>query len=128
MPEQAIEEPQAKLGDLVLPTPGRLVVQVKVEDEVTKSGIVIPRDTARSIHEQKATQGVVVSMGEDDLEDAAIIYEVGDTVLFGKYSGTEIKYTPPGSRTEQKVVVLNHKDILAKLVSPEEASRIKITR
>lgn len=122
---------EVKLGDLIEPTPGRLAVEVNVKEERTKSGLFIPRDTTRSQHEQKATQGIVVALGdedEDDLENPPSKIKLGDTVLFGKYSGTEVLYQPDRTKDPQKVFILNVRDILAVLRSPEEAANIRITR
>jgi chaperonin GroES len=60
------------------------------EEEKTKGGIIIP-DTAK----EKPQQGKVVNVGEGKLLDNGTRIKpgvkAGDTVLFGKYSGTEIK-------------------------------------
>ena len=61
------------------------------EDEKTKGGIIIP-DTAK----EKPIQGTVVSVGNGKMNDNGSIIPMtvkqGDQVLFGKYSGTEIKF------------------------------------
>jgi chaperonin GroES len=68
----------------------RILVKRLDEEEKTKGGIIIP-DTAK----EKPQQGKVVSLGEGKLLDNGTRVKpnvkVGDTVLFGKYSGTEIK-------------------------------------
>jgi chaperonin GroES len=65
-------------------------VQRLEEEEKTKGGIIIP-DTAK----EKPQQGKVVGVGEGKLLDNGTRVKpgvkAGDTVLFGKYSGTEIK-------------------------------------
>lgn len=61
------------------------------EDEKTKGGIIIP-DTGK----EKPMQGTVVSVGNGKMTDDGNIIPMtvkqGDQVLFGKYSGTEIKF------------------------------------
>ncbi|MDR1296016.1 MAG: co-chaperone GroES [Deltaproteobacteria bacterium] len=74
----------------VRPLSDRILVKRLDEEEKTKGGIIIP-DTAK----EKPQQGKVVSLGEGKLLDNGTRVQpnvkVGDTVLFGKYSGTEIK-------------------------------------
>jgi chaperonin GroES len=74
----------------VRPLSDRILVQRLEEEEKTKGGIIIP-DTAK----EKPQQGKVVGVGEGKLLDngsrTAPAVKVGETVLFGKYSGTEIK-------------------------------------
>ena len=71
------------LGDRVL------VKRVK-EEEKTKGGIIIP-DTAQ----EKPQEGEVVAVGpgarDEDGERIAMDLKVGDRILFGKWSGTEVK-------------------------------------
>jgi chaperonin GroES len=72
------------------PLQDRLLVQRVEEEEKTKGGIIIP-DTAK----EKPAEGKVVAVGKGKLDDKgkAIPMDVkkGDRILFGKYSGTEIK-------------------------------------
>ena len=72
------------------PLDDRVVVQSLDAEEKTASGILLP-DTAK----QKPQQGKVIAVGPGKLSDTgsrtAVAVKVGDTVLFGKYSGTEIK-------------------------------------
>jgi chaperonin GroES len=74
----------------IRPLQDRLVVQRLEEEEKTKGGIIIP-DTAK----EKPAEGKVISVGNGKLGDDGkrIPLEVkkGDRILFGKYSGTEIK-------------------------------------
>ena len=74
----------------VRPLHDRVVVKRLEEEEKTVGGIIIP-DTAK----EKPQQGKVIAVGKGRiLEDGKIIPLVvkeGDRVLFGKYSGTEIK-------------------------------------
>ena len=72
------------------PLQDRILVQRVAEEEKTKGGIIIP-DTAK----EKPAEGKVVSVGKGKVDDTGkpIPMEVkkGDRILFGKYSGTEIK-------------------------------------
>jgi len=88
------------------PLGNRLVVEPLEQDEVTAGGIVIP-ETAK----EKPQKGKVLSSGPGDRdEDGKRIpmdVSVGDTVLFAKYSGTEIKMDG------KKLLILRESDILA---------------
>jgi len=74
----------------VRPLHDRVVVKRMEEKEVVRGGIVIP-DTAK----EKPQEGEVVAVGsgkkKDDGSRVAMDVKVGDRVLFGKYSGSEIK-------------------------------------
>ncbi|MDR1045892.1 MAG: co-chaperone GroES [Candidatus Adiutrix sp.] len=74
----------------VRPLSDRVLVKRLEEEETTKGGIIIP-DTAK----EKPQQGKVVAIGEGKLLDNGTritpAVKVGETVLFGKYAGTEIK-------------------------------------
>ena len=86
------------LGDRVL------VKRVK-EEEKTKGGIIIP-DTAK----EKPQEGEVVAVGpggrDEDGERISMDVEVGDRVLFGKWSGTEV--TVDGD----ELLIMKESDIL----------------
>ena len=72
------------------PLQDRILVQRVKEEEKTKGGIIIP-DTAK----EKPVEGKVIATGNGKLseEGKRIALEVkkGDRILFGKYSGTEVK-------------------------------------
>jgi chaperonin GroES len=74
----------------IRPLQDRLVVKRLAEEEKTKGGIIIP-DTAK----EKPIEGEVIAVGNGKvLEDGKVRpldVKRGDRVLFGKYSGTEIK-------------------------------------
>ena len=74
----------------IRPLQDRLVVKRLESEAKTKGGIIIP-DTAK----EKPIEGKVVAVGSGTpLKDGgvrALEVKVGDTVLFGKYSGTEVK-------------------------------------
>ena len=72
------------------PLQDRVLVQRVEEEATTKGGIIIP-DSAK----EKPAEGKVVSVGKgkvgDDGKRVALELKKGDRVLFGKYSGTEVK-------------------------------------
>ena len=72
------------------PLQDRILVQRVEEESKTKGGIIIP-DTAK----EKPAEGKVVAVGNgkvgDDGKRIALEVKKGDRILFGKYSGTEVK-------------------------------------
>ena len=72
------------------PLQDRILVQRVAEETTTKGGIIIP-DTAK----EKPAEGKVVAVGNgkvgDDGKRIALEIKTGDRILFGKYSGTEVK-------------------------------------
>ncbi|MBS3944481.1 MAG: co-chaperone GroES [Melioribacter sp.] len=74
----------------IQPLQDRVIVKPKEAEETTKGGIILP-DTAK----EKPIEGTIVAVGEGKTtEDGKLIkltVKVGDTVLYGKYSGTEVK-------------------------------------
>ena len=72
------------------PLQDRILVQRVEEETTTKGGIIIP-DTAK----EKPAEGKVVSVGNgklgDDGKRMPLEVKAGDRILFGKYSGTEVK-------------------------------------
>src|SRR5690349_23590061 len=92
----------------VRPLHDRLVVKRLAEEEKTKGGIIIP-DTAK----EKPIEGEVVAVGNGKVNDDGTVtklaVKVGDRVLFGKYSGTEVKLDG-----EERLIV-REDDILAVL-------------
>ncbi len=72
------------------PLHDRILVQRIEEGEVTRGGIIIP-DSAK----EKPQQGKVISVGKGKSNDEGKVFpldvKAGDNILFGKYSGTEIK-------------------------------------
>ncbi len=74
----------------IRPLHDRIIVKRVEEEEKTKGGIIIP-DTAK----EKPMEGKVIAVGKGKiLEDGklqALDVKAGDRILFGKYSGTEIK-------------------------------------
>jgi len=90
------------------PLDDRVVVEPTDAEEKTAGGILLP-DTAK----QKPQQGKVVAVGPGKLSDkgerTAVGVKVGDTVIYGKYSGSDVEV----SGLELKI--LRESDILAKL-------------
>ena len=74
----------------VKPLQDRLVVKRLEEEEKTKGGIIIP-DAAK----EKPQEGRVIAVGDGKVlesgQKSPLTVKVGDKILFGKYSGTEIK-------------------------------------
>ena len=88
------------------PLADRIVVKLVAAEEKTKSGIVLP-DTAK----EKPQEAEVVAVGPgkvlDNGQRVALEVKVGDKVIFGKYSGTEVKVDG------EELLILSEKDILA---------------
>ena len=74
----------------IRPLQDRVIVKRLEEEEKTKGGIIIP-DTAK----EKPQEGKVIAVGKGKMtEDGKLIpldVKAGDRILFGKYSGTEVK-------------------------------------
>lgn len=92
----------------ITPLEDRVVVIPDDEAETMRGGLYIP-DTAK----EKPTQGEVIAVGPgrttDKGERIALDIKVGDTVVYGKYSGTS--YTLDG----EEVIIIKASDVLAKL-------------
>ena len=90
------------------PLDDRIVVELEEAEEKTEGGIVLP-DTAK----EKPQRGKVIAVGDGKLlkngERLPCTIKVGDRDLFGKYSGTEIKYEG------KECKILRESEILAKL-------------
>ena len=69
----------------IRPLQDRIIVKRIAEEEKTKGGIIIP-DTAK----EKPQRGKVLSISEVDEKGNKPTVKVGDTILYGKYAGTEI--------------------------------------
>ncbi len=70
------------------PLHDRIIVRPAKAEETTKGGIILP-DTAK----EKPMQGEIIATGKGRVENGNLIeleVKVGDKVLYGKYSGTEI--------------------------------------
>jgi chaperonin GroES len=89
----------------IKPLEDRVVVQANEAENTTASGIVIP-DTAK----EKPQEGTVIAVGPGRFEDDKRIpldVKVGDTVLYSKYGGTEVKYGG------EDYLILSARDLLA---------------
>ncbi|MCI4463402.1 MAG: co-chaperone GroES [Caldisericum sp.] len=90
----------------IIPIYDHIVVKIEEEEEKTKTGIVLP-DTAK----EKPQKGKVVAVGSGRLLDngqkVPLEVKVGDTVIFSKYAGTEIKLN------DEKYLILSEKEVLA---------------
>ncbi|ROL60115.1 co-chaperone GroES [Bacteroidetes/Chlorobi group bacterium MS-B_bin-24] len=88
------------------PLHDRVIIKPSQPEEVTKGGIIIP-DTAK----EKPMQGEVVAVGPGKLtEDGKVIpltVKVGDKVLYGKYSGTEVEING------EQFLIMRESDIFA---------------
>ena len=69
----------------IKPLADRVLVEPAAAETTTSSGIIIP-DTAQ----EKPQKGTIVAIGSGK-KDEPMTVKVGDTVLYGKYSGTELK-------------------------------------
>ena len=92
----------------VQPLDDRVVIEQSAAEEKTAGGILLP-DAAK----EKPQRGTIVAVGPGKLLDdgtrAAPTVEVGDTVVYGKYSGNEIKVSGV------KYVIVRESDILGVL-------------
>jgi chaperonin GroES len=92
------------------PLDDRVVVEPQEAEERTAGGIVLP-DTAK----EKPQRGKVISVGPGKLLDSGkrgeLSVGVGDVVIYGKYSGTDIEVSG------KDVKILREGDILAKVLS-----------
>jgi chaperonin GroES len=89
----------------IKPLEDRIVVTVLESEQTTASGIVIP-DTAK----EKPQEGTVLAVGPGRFENGQRLpldIKEGDTVIFSKYGGTEIKYGA------DEFLILSARDVLA---------------
>ena len=90
----------------VKPVGDKILVEILEAEEKTKGGIILP-DTAQ----EKPMEGEIVAVGAGKIADDGkkIIMElkVGDKVLYGKYSGSEIKVD------DQEYLIMRENDIYA---------------
>ena len=98
----------------ITPLHDRVIVKRIEEKESVKGGIIIP-DTAK----EKPQEGEVVAVGSGKREKGELIpldVKVGDRILFGKYSGNEIKID------DQEYLILKEDEILAKIGGAAKAA------
>jgi chaperonin GroES len=84
------------------PLGARVLVKVLEQETMTASGIVLP-ETAK----EKPQQGIIEAVGDE--EEMMTDLQVGDKVLFAKYSGTEVKLDG------ETYLLLNEDDVLARV-------------
>lgn len=85
----------------IKPLADRVLINPTPAEEVTMAGIIIP-DSAK----EKPLKGTVLAVGSGTKDEEMVVKE-GDTVLYGKYAGTEIEVE--GS----KYIIMRQSDILA---------------
>jgi chaperonin GroES len=90
----------------IRPLHDRILVERLEEQEVKKGGIIIP-DTAK----EKPQEGKVIAVGTGKVTDEGkrlgLDVKVGDKILFGKYSGSEVKID------DKEYVIFREEDVLA---------------
>ena len=90
----------------IKPLSDRVVVKPEAAEEKTASGIILP-DTAK----EKPQMGKIVAIGPGSVSDSGSLIKmtlkVGDKVLYGKYSGTELKFDG------KDFLIMRESDILA---------------
>ena len=87
----------------IKPLSDRVLIRPAEAETKTAGGIIIP-DTAK----EKPLKGEVVAIG-NGTKDEEMILKVGDVVLYGKYSGTELEYEG------EKYLIMRQNDVLATL-------------
>ena len=98
------------MATTIKPLEDRVLVQPLEAEQTTASGLVIP-DTAK----EKPQEGEVVSVGPGTLNDKgelrALDVKAGDRILFGKWSGTEVKLN------NEELLIMKESDLLGVLES-----------
>ncbi len=85
----------------IKPLADRVLIEPTAAEEVTMSGIIIP-DSAK----EKPLKGKVVAIGNGTKDEPMVLKE-GDTVLYGKYAGSEIEFEGT------KYLMMRQSDVLA---------------
>jgi chaperonin GroES len=103
----------------IRPLQDRVIVKRVKEEEKTKGGIIIP-DSAK----EKPIEGEVVAVGngkvQEDGKTRPLDVKVGDRVLFGKYSGTEVKIDG------EETLILREDDILGIIEKLAERAKTEL--
>lgn len=100
------------------PMPGRIAVQVEEPEKVTKSGIIL----VGTSHAEKPVMGVVVAVCdeyEQDGEEFEPLFQKGDVVLFGKFTGSKV------TLDRKSYIILRENDVLAKLLPDDSADAVE---
>jgi chaperonin GroES len=96
----------------VRPLQDRILVE-RIEEEVKKGNIIIP-DTAK----EKPQQGKVIAVGPGRIDESGkrvpVDVKKGDMILFGKYSGNEIKVD------DKELLIMREEDVLAVIEKKED--------
>ena len=87
----------------IQPLADRVLIKPMAAEEKTIGGIIIP-DSAK----EKPLRGEVIAAGEGTKDEKMLLAE-GDTVLYGKYAGTELEYEG------EKYLIMRQSDVFAKL-------------
>ena len=87
----------------IQPLADRVLVKPAAAEEKTVGGIIIP-DSAK----EKPLRGTVLAVGNGTKDEAMVLKE-GDTILYGKYAGTELEFDG------EKLLIMRQSDVLAKL-------------
>ncbi len=87
----------------IKPLADRVLIKAAPAEEKTAGGIIIP-DTAK----EKPLQGEVLAVGSGT-KDEEMVLKAGDTVLYGKYAGTEVELDG------EKYLIMRQSDVLAVL-------------
>ena len=94
------------MATTIKPLEDRVLVQPLEAEQTTASGLVIP-DTAK----EKPQEGEVIAVGPGRVDDngnrVPVDVKVGDTVIYSRYGGTEVKYEG------QEYQILSSRDVLA---------------
>ena len=85
----------------IKPLADRVIIEASAAEEKTTGGIIIP-DTAK----EKPQKGIVVAVGPGK-KDEPLTVKVGDNVLYGKYTGTEISFE------DKDYLIMRESDIVA---------------
>lgn len=95
---------EAKTKVNIKPLGDRVIVKPLEPKEVKKGGIIIP-ETAK----EKPMEGEIIAAGKGRMEEGKLVpmeVKVGDKVLYGKYSGTEVKIN------DEEYLIMKEEDIL----------------
>ena len=91
----------------IKPLHSNVLIKAIAQDEITKSGIILPG----TINKERPEKGEVIAVGPGRLlkdgQRASLMVKVGDKVIFKKYSPDEIKID------EEEFLIINEEDILA---------------
>jgi chaperonin GroES len=98
------------------PLHDRVLVRRVKEEEKTKGGIIIP-DTAQ----EKPQEGEIIAVGPGARDESGKVVEldvkVGDRILFGKWSGTEVKIDG------EDLIIMKESDVLGIIEAPKAAKK-----